>query len=62
MATRVILGSPVSMEHSPKGAGFLRVSIKLPIFGLKSFDITYADAQWVVDEGKKLLAAAPKQP
>jgi hypothetical protein len=58
MATRLILNTPVTVEASPKGPEFVRVSIKIQIFGLKIFDVPVLDAQWVVDEAKKLIAVS----
>lgn len=56
MATRIIMNTPVSIDPSNKPGCLAKVSIKLPIFGLKFFDISRDDVAWVVAEGQKLLA------
>jgi hypothetical protein len=61
MATRLILNTPVTVETSPKGPDFVRVSIKIQIFGLKIFDVPVLDARWVVEEATKLINAQAKK-
>lgn len=61
MGTRIILKMPVSIEPSTKGTEFLEVSIKLPIFGLKVFDVPVSDAKWVVNEAHRIITSGLKK-
>jgi hypothetical protein len=53
--TRNILNTPVTIEPSPKGPGFVHVAIKLVVFGKKEFDVPRADAEWVFEQLCTLL-------